>query len=125
MAPPPTDRVFGVLKDFVSPAASDDRFEKEQSLLEDAELLGTSGTLLAAGMEESESLCKNGRPSVCTVPRFTVFMPLKSIVTALLRLAALAIGVWPPPRTAALARNSEMVLTMRETSDALFGNTIH
>ena len=44
-------------------------------------------------VDESESSCEDERPSVCAVLRLTVFIRLKSMVTASSTLAALVIGM--------------------------------
>ena len=75
--------------------------------------------------EDSEEFCRDCRPSADAERRFTEFIPLRSIVTAFSILAALAMGVCPPPRTAAWAFSLARVLMMLETSDALLGVMIH
>lgn len=107
MAQPLADKIFGVFGVASPPVASDDTWPA----IEDD--------------KKSLEIDVDDRTGEYAVPRFTVSMRLKSIVTAQSILAALAIDECPPPRIAAFARTPARVLIMLETSVALFGNTIH
>jgi len=91
VAPPPADKVFGALKEAsFSVVLSDELDDGGKRSVEENDSFAIAGRAMA----EFEFSWEEGKPRASAEPRLTAFIPLKSMVTALSRLAALAMGVW-------------------------------